>query len=174
MRTDVESGSSLADAMRKHPKAFDNLYVNMVAAGEAGGILDIILQRLSTYIEKVVKLNSQVKSALIYPVAVIVIAAGVVYIILWKVIPVFAQLFAGLGGEMPFLTRMVIGASNFLGRYFIFIFVADRRRLHRAPALPQDLPRPARHRRRRCSRSRSSACCCARSRWPASAAPWRP
>ena len=74
VRTDVESGSSLADAMRKHPKAFDNLYVNMIAAGEAGGILDIILQRLSTYIEKVVKLNSQVKSALIYPVAVIVIA----------------------------------------------------------------------------------------------------
>ncbi len=112
VRTDVESGASLADAMRKHPKAFDDLFVNMIAAGEAGGILDIILQRLSTYIEKAVKLKSQVKSALIYPVAVIVIAAGVVYIILWKVIPVFAQLFAGLGGEMPFLTRMVIGASQ--------------------------------------------------------------
>ena len=83
--------------MRKHPKAFDNLYTNMVAAGEAGGILDIILQRLSTYIEKIVKLNSQVKSAMIYPVAVILIAAVVVFIILWKVIPVFAQLFAGLG-----------------------------------------------------------------------------
>jgi type IV pilus assembly protein PilC len=122
VRGDVEAGSSIADAMRKHPKAFDNLYVNMVAAGEAGGILDIILQRLSTYIEKAVKLNSQVKSALIYPTAVIVIAAGVVFIILWKVIPVFAQLFSGLGGEMPFLTRMVIGASNFVGRYFIFIF----------------------------------------------------
>ena len=93
----------------------------MVAAGEAGGILDIILQRLSAYIEKIVKLKSQVKSALIYPVAIIVIAAGVVFIILWKVIPVFAQLFAGLGGEMPFLTRMVIGASNFVGRYIIFI-----------------------------------------------------
>jgi type IV pilus assembly protein PilC len=123
VRSDVESGMSIADSMRKHPKAFDNLFTNMVAAGEAGGILDIILQRLSTYIEKIVKLNSQVKSAMIYPVAVIVIAALVVFIILWKVIPVFAQLFAGLGGEMPFLTRMVIGASNFVARYFIFILL---------------------------------------------------
>jgi type IV pilus assembly protein PilC len=123
VRTDVESGASLADAMRKHPKAFDNLFVNMVAAGEAGGILDIILQRLSTYIEKAVKLKSQVKSALIYPVAVIVIAAFVVFIILWKVIPVFAQLFAGLGGELPFITRVVVGSSNFVGRYFPFIAI---------------------------------------------------
>src|SRR6202035_5309893 len=91
VRSDVESGSSLADAIARHPKAFDTLYVNMVAAGEAGGILDIILQRLSTYIEKAVKLKSQVKAALIYPVAVIVIAAFVVFIILWKVIPVFTQ-----------------------------------------------------------------------------------
>lgn len=121
VRTDVESGSSLADSMKKHPKAFNNLYVSMIAAGEAGGILDIILQRLATYIEKVVRLNSQVRSALIYPVTIIVIAIGVVAIILWKVIPVFAQLFAGLGGELPFLTRMVVGASNFLARYFIFI-----------------------------------------------------
>jgi type IV pilus assembly protein PilC len=121
VRTDVESGSSLADAMRKHPKAFDDLFTNMVAAGESGGILDIILQRLSTYIEKAVKLKSQVKSALIYPVSIIVIAALVVYIILWKVIPVFAQLFAGLGGEMPALTRMVISASNFVGNYSPFI-----------------------------------------------------
>ncbi|HYG63131.1 MAG TPA: type II secretion system F family protein [Thermoanaerobaculia bacterium] len=123
VRGDVEQGMSLADSMRKHPKAFNDLFVNMIAAGEAGGILDIILQRLSSYIEKAVKLNSQVKSALIYPVAVIVIAALVVFIILWKVIPVFAQLFAGLGGEMPFLTRMVIGASNFVARFFPFILL---------------------------------------------------
>jgi type IV pilus assembly protein PilC len=123
VRSDIESGASLADSMRKHPKAFDNLYTNMVAAGEAGGILDIILQRLSTYIEKSVKLKSQVKSALIYPVAIIVIAAFVVFIILWKVIPVFAQLFAGLGGEMPLLTRIVIGASNFVARYFLPIII---------------------------------------------------
>jgi type IV pilus assembly protein PilC len=121
VRTDVESGASLADAMRKHPKAFDNLFTNMVAAGESGGILDIILQRLSVYIEKAVKLNSQVKSALIYPVSIIVIAALVVFIILWKVIPVFAQLFAGLGGEMPLLTRIVIASSNFVADYFILI-----------------------------------------------------
>ncbi len=121
VRTDVESGSSLAEAMRKHPKAFNNLYVSMIAAGEAGGILDIILQRLATYIEKVVRLNAQVRSALMYPVTIIVIAIGVVMIILWKVIPVFSQLFAGLGGELPFLTRMVVGASNFLGRYFIWV-----------------------------------------------------
>jgi type IV pilus assembly protein PilC len=121
VRSDVESGSTLADAMRKHPKAFDNLYTNMVAAGEAGGILDIILQRLSVYIEKIVRLNNQVKSALIYPTSVILIAAMVVFVILKWVIPVFGQLFAGLGGEMPLLTRMVIGASNFVGSYFPFI-----------------------------------------------------
>ena len=120
-RTDVESGASLADAMRKHPRAFNNLYTSMIAAGEAGGILDIILQRLATYIEKVVRLQAQVKSAMIYPVTVLVIAAGVVYIILWKVIPVFSQLFAGLGGELPFLTRIVVVASNFVGRYGIFL-----------------------------------------------------
>jgi len=124
VRTDVESGSSLADAMRKHPKAFDNLYTNMIAAGEAGGILDIILQRLATYIEKVVRLNAQVKSAMIYPVTIIVIAIGVVFIILWRVIPVFAQLFAGLGSELPFLTRMVVGASNFVGRFGLWILLA--------------------------------------------------
>jgi type IV pilus assembly protein PilC len=121
VRSDVESGSSLADSMRKHPKAFDNLYVNMVAAGEAGGILDVILQRLSVYIEKVVRLNNQVKSALIYPVSVIVIAAAVVFVILKWVIPVFAQLFAGFSSEMPFITRIVIASSEFVGRYFPFI-----------------------------------------------------
>ena len=111
-RGDVESGASLADAMRKHPKAFDPLFTNMIAAGEAGGILDTILKRLATYIEKNVKLKSQVKSAMIYPVAVIVIAAVVVTVILWKVIPTFASLFAGLGAELPLPTRIVIAMSN--------------------------------------------------------------
>ena len=123
VRTDVESGSSLADAMRKHPKAFDNLYVNMIAAGEAGGILDVILQRLATYIEKAVKLKNQVRSAMIYPVAVITIAVFVVWIILWKVIQTFEQLLAGVGGEMPFITQVVVTASNFLGRYSLWIFL---------------------------------------------------
>jgi type IV pilus assembly protein PilC len=123
VRADVEAGSSLNEAMRRHPKAFDNLYCSMIAAGEAGGILDVILRRLATYIEKAVRLKSQVRSALIYPTAVIVIAAAVVYIILWKVIPVFAQLFAGLGAQLPLLTRTVVAASNFLGRYSIWIFL---------------------------------------------------
>ncbi len=123
VRTDVESGSSLAEAMRRHPKAFDNLFTSMIAAGEAGGILDIILRRLAAYIEKAVKLKGQVKAALIYPVTVIVIACGVVFIILWKVIPVFAQLFAGLGARLPFLTRWVVTASNFIGAYAFWIFL---------------------------------------------------
>jgi type IV pilus assembly protein PilC len=124
VRQDVESGSTLADAMRRHPKAFDNLYVNMIAAGEAGGILDTILQRLSVYIEKAVKLRSQVRSALIYPTSVIIIAAIVVAVILLKVIPTFAALFTSLGAELPFPTRVVIASSNFLARYFIFVVIA--------------------------------------------------
>src|SRR6476659_2591312 len=123
-RTAVESGASLADAMRKHPKTFDPLFTNMVAAGEAGGILDTILKRLATYIEKAVKLQGQVKSAMIYPVAVIVIAGAVVGLILWKVIPTFASLFAGLGANLPMPTRIVIFASDNLVRYFPFLFVA--------------------------------------------------
>ena len=117
VQKDVEQGSSLAEAMRRHPKAFDDLFVNMVAAGEAGGILDIILQRLATFLEKITKLKAQVKSALIYPASVIAIAIGVVWIIMRFVIPTFAQLFAGLGGEMPWITRVVVGLSNFLGRW---------------------------------------------------------
>ncbi len=118
VRQDVESGASLADAMRKHPKIFNDLFTNMVAAGEAGGILDTILQRLATYIEKAVKLNSQVKSAMIYPVAVISIACIVVAIILWKVIPVFASLFESLGAQLPLPTRFVIALSNFIGDFW--------------------------------------------------------
>ena len=112
VRGDVEGGSGLADAMRKHPKAFDALYTNMMAAGEAGGILDTILKRLATYIEKNVKLKGQVKSAMMYPIAVIVIATVVVAAILWKVIPTFAALFEGLGATLPAPTRFVIFLSN--------------------------------------------------------------
>ena len=122
-RTDVESGATLADAMRKHPKTFDPLFTNMIAAGEAGGILDTILKRLATYIEKAVKLSGQVKSAMIYPVAVIIIAAGVVGVILWKVIPTFAALFSGLGADLPLPTRIVIAMSENLVRFFPFLFV---------------------------------------------------
>jgi type IV pilus assembly protein PilC len=122
-RSDVEAGASLADAMRKHPKTFDPLFTNMIAAGEAGGILDTILKRLATYIEKAVKLTSQVKSAMVYPVAVVVIAGVVVGVILWKVIPTFASLFSGLGAELPLPTRVVIAASDNLVRFFPFILV---------------------------------------------------
>jgi type IV pilus assembly protein PilC len=118
VREDVEAGSSLAAAMKKHPNAFSELYVNMVAAGEAGGILDTVLQRLATYIEKAARLKAQVKSALIYPAAVISIAALVVYVILWKVIPVFATLFSSLGADLPLPTRIVVGLSNFVGRFW--------------------------------------------------------
>src|ERR1051326_7006657 len=121
IRQDVESGSSLADAMRKHPKVFNDLFTNMVAAGEAGGILDTILQRLAQYIEKAVKLNGQVKSAMIYPVAVISIAVIVVMVILWKVIPVFASLFKGLGAELPLPTKVVIALSNFIADFWWLI-----------------------------------------------------
>jgi type IV pilus assembly protein PilC len=122
-RSDVESGQSLADAMKKHPKTFDPLFTNMIAAGEAGGILDTILKRLATYIEKAVKLKGQVQSAMIYPIAVIVIAGLVVGVILWKVIPTFANLFAGLGAQLPLPTRIVIALSNGLVQFMPFIIV---------------------------------------------------
>ena len=122
-RSDVESGLSLADAMKRHPKTFDPLFTNMIAAGEAGGILDTILKRLATYIEKAVKLKSQVKSAMVYPIAVIVIAGLVVGVILWKVIPTFASLFAGLGATLPLPTRVVIAASNGLVQFMPFVIV---------------------------------------------------
>jgi type IV pilus assembly protein PilC len=120
-RMDVEGGASLADAMRKHPKAFDELFVNMIAAGEAGGILDTILKRLATYIEKAVKLKSQVKGAMIYPIAVISIAGIVVAVILWKVIPTFAAMFEGLGAQLPLPTRIVISMSNWFVRLLPFL-----------------------------------------------------
>ena len=123
VRSDVEGGASLADAMKKYPKVFDPLFSNMIAAGEAGGILDTILKRLATYIEKSVKLKSQVKSAMVYPIAVIVIATLVVGVILWKVIPTFAALFAGLGATLPLPTRFVIWLSNSLVDFMPFIII---------------------------------------------------
>ena len=122
-RMDVEGGASLADAMRKHPKAFDDLFSNMIAAGEAGGILDTILKRLATYIEKSVKLTAQVKGAMVYPVAVIGIAGIVIAVILWKVIPTFASMFAGLGAELPLPTRLVIMASQWFIRLLPFLVI---------------------------------------------------
>jgi type IV pilus assembly protein PilC len=124
-RSMVEGGATLSTAMRSSPKVFDGLYVNMVEAGETGGILDIILQRLSTYIEKNVKLQRAVRSALIYPVGVLTIAGLVIFLLLWKVVPIFATLFAGLGVTLPLPTKIVIAMSNFVGSYFgLLIIVA--------------------------------------------------
>jgi type IV pilus assembly protein PilC len=117
-RASVEGGSTLSAAMRQHEKAFDALYVNLVEAGEAGGILDTILQRLANYIEKNVKLKRAVKSALVYPVAVLGVAGGVITLLLWKVVPIFATLFLGLGVALPLPTRIVMALSNFVGSIF--------------------------------------------------------
>lgn len=123
VRGDVESGTTLAEAMGRHPKVFDSLYTNMIAAGETGGILDTILQRLAQFIEKIVKLKRALRSALVYPAVILSIAVIVVGIILWKVVPVFRTLFEGFNIELPLLTRIVIGASNFLESYFIFVAI---------------------------------------------------
>jgi type IV pilus assembly protein PilC len=124
-RSMVEGGATLSTAMRGSPKVFDGLYVNMVEAGETGGILDIILQRLSTYIEKNVKLQRAVKSALVYPVGVLTVAGLVITLLLWKVVPIFATLFEGLGVTLPLPTKIVIMMSNFIGSYFgLLILVA--------------------------------------------------
>lgn len=120
-RADVEAGMTLADAMAKHPRAFEVLYTNMVAAGETGGILDVILQRLSTYLEKMVKLKGDVKSALIYPIAVIVISIIVISIIMIVVIPAFKNIFEGLlgpGERLPWLTEFVVSISQFMASYW--------------------------------------------------------
>jgi type IV pilus assembly protein PilC len=122
-RASVEGGSTLSAAMKQYPKVFDPLYSNMVEAGETGGILDTILQRLSTYIEKNVKLKAAVKSALIYPVGVITVAGLVITLLLWKVVPIFATLFAGLGVELPLPTKIVIALSNFIGSIFGLLII---------------------------------------------------
>ncbi|MFZ3202144.1 MAG: type II secretion system F family protein [Candidatus Acidiferrales bacterium] len=118
VRTSVEGGSTLSTAMKQHAKVFDPLYHNMVEAGETGGILDTILQRLSTYIEKNVKLKRAVKSAMIYPVSVIGIAVLVIGLLLWKVVPIFVTLFNGLQVNLPLPTRIVIGLSDLVGSIY--------------------------------------------------------
>src|SRR5260370_11771159 len=122
-RSQVEGGATLSTAMRSSPKVFDPLYVNMVEAGETGGILDTILQRLSTYIEKNVKLQRAVKSALVYPVGVLTVAGGVITLLLWKVVPIFATLFAGLAVDLPLPTKIVIAMGNFVGSIFGLLFL---------------------------------------------------
>ena len=123
VRTTVEGGATLANAMRQYPKIFDDLTTNMIEAGETGGILDIILQRLATYVEKAVKLRSAVKSALIYPVAVVSMAFLIVGALLKWVVPIFANLFAGLDVALPLPTRIVMGLSHFIGQFWWFFIV---------------------------------------------------
>ena len=123
-RTDVEAGATLADAMRKHPKVFDDLFVSMIAAGEAGGILDVILQRLSVFLEKIVKLKRGIVSASVYPTIVILVAVIIVFVIMIFVIPVFATLFEGLNAPLPLPTRIIMGISSFLSQFIIWILLA--------------------------------------------------
>ncbi|HQL00789.1 MAG TPA: type II secretion system F family protein [Smithellaceae bacterium] len=118
IKEDIEGGTSLTDALRKYPKVFDELFVNLIAAGEAGGILDVILGRLSLYLEKALKLKRKVKGAMTYPAAVLLISFGVVALLLLKVIPVFQQMFEGMGGELPGPTQMIITASEFAQSYW--------------------------------------------------------
>src|SRR5277367_3468999 len=124
VRGSVEGGATLSASMKQFEKVFDPLYYNMVEAGETGGILDTILQRLSSYIEKNVKLKRAVQSAMIYPAAVMGIAGGVIILLLWKVVPIFTQLFNGLGVDLPLPTRIVIMLSNFVGSIYGFIIAA--------------------------------------------------
>jgi type IV pilus assembly protein PilC len=123
VKADVEGGSTFADALRKHPKAFDDLYVNLVQAGEVGGILDTILNRLAAYIEKNAKLKRQVKGAMVYPIAILIVAILVIIVMLWKVIPVFESMFKDFGGaSLPAPTQVVIDISNwFVGNAFLIM-----------------------------------------------------
>ena len=124
VRTTVEGGATLANAMRQYPNVFDDLTTNMIEAGETGGILDLILQRLAVYVEKAVRLKAAVKSALIYPVAVVSIAGLIVGALLKWVVPIFSNLFAGLGVALPLPTRIVMGLSAFVGSFWwVFIVV---------------------------------------------------
>lgn len=121
IKEDIEGGTSLTDALKKYPKVFDDLFVNLIAAGEAGGILDVVLARLSNYMEKAMKLKSRVKGAMTYPIAVLVISFGVIALLLLKVIPIFKKMFEGMGGQLPGPTAVIIAASEFAQSYWWFI-----------------------------------------------------
>jgi len=123
VKDDVEAGSTLNQAKRKHPKAFDDLYCNLIASGEQSGSLDIMLRRLSEFIEKNVRLRAKVKQAMIYPVGILIFAIVVSIFMLWKVIPVFAAIFRDLGAELPWLTAFVVGLSEFVEKNIIFVFI---------------------------------------------------
>jgi type IV pilus assembly protein PilC len=124
IKASVEQGSTFSEALRRHPKVFDELYVNLVAAGEVGGILDTILNRLAIYIEKAVKLRSQVRSAMFYPIAILIVAIGVIAVMLIKVIPTFENMYKDMGGgaKLPAATRVVMNISHgFVDRWYMFV-----------------------------------------------------
>ncbi|MDW7759647.1 MAG: type II secretion system F family protein [Acidobacteriota bacterium] len=121
VKEDVEAGSTLHQAKRKHPKAFDDLFCNLVASGEQSGSLDVMLRRLAEFIEKIVKLRSQVRQAMIYPSAIVSFAIIIAIFLLWKVIPVFTGIFQELGAELPMLTALVMKLSDFVQSYLIFV-----------------------------------------------------
>ncbi len=123
VRADVEGGSTFADALKKHPRVFSDLYVNMVAAGEAGGILDTILNRLATYIEKTIALKKKVKGAMVYPAVILTVAVGVVALMMLFVIPTFAKMFTEFGGQLPAPTRIVMGMSDFMLKFWWAILI---------------------------------------------------
>jgi len=137
IKEDIEGGTSLTDALKKYPKVFDDLFVNLIAAGEAGGILDVVLGRLSNYLEKAMRLKAKVKSAMTYPIAVLVISFSVVALLLVKVIPVFQKMFEGSGAELPGPTAAVIAASQFAQDYWwafigvIVVFVIAFRQFYK-------------------------------------------
>jgi len=122
IREDVEAGAALNQAKRKFPKVFDDLYCNLVASGEQSGSLDIMLRRLAEFLEKVVKLKAQVKQAMTYPMAILIFSVVVTIFMLWKVVPVFSNIFLELGANLPFLTSIIVAASEFIQKYIMFIF----------------------------------------------------
>ncbi len=124
IKESVESGATFAETLKKYPKQFDDLFVNMIAAGEAGGILDVILRRLSAYMEKAAKLKAQVKGAMTYPMITIAIAIIVVAVIMVFVIPVFQEMFEGMGGQLPAPTLIVVGISNFVRDNILYMIIA--------------------------------------------------
>ena len=123
VKNDVEGGASYAEALEKHPKIFDQLYVNMVHAGETGGILDTILNRLSAYMEKAMSLKKKVKAAMVYPLVTLSVAVLVVSILMVFVIPKFADMFTGMGGQLPYITQIVINMSHFAASWKMGILV---------------------------------------------------
>jgi len=123
VRDDVEAGSTLNQAKRKFPKVFDNLFCNLIASGEQSGSLDVMLRRLAEFLEKIVKLRSQVKQAMTYPSAILGFSLLVMIFMMWKIVPIFSTIFLELGASLPFITQVLVDTSNFVQKYILFIFL---------------------------------------------------